>query len=110
MTTLTKPYLKFSANMQSITLASRYDQFIKKIEFSHFGIIAKSILIASCLGSITTMYIFENNGPLWEFIISLGFTMANLVACIGMAPTKWVVNLFTVNVFVNVILLIVNIH
>ena len=108
MTTLTRTYGRFDTNTQTITLASRYNSFIKKIEFSYFAIIAMAILISSCLGSITTMKIFENAAPLWMFILSLAVTMANLVACISQAPTKWVINLFTLSVFVNTVLLIVN--
>jgi hypothetical protein len=108
MTTLTKTYERFNTNTQTITLASRYSKFIKSIEFSYFSIIAMAILISSCLGSIATMKIFENAGPLWMFILSLAVTMANLVACISQASTKWVVNLFSLSIIVNVILLVAN--
>jgi hypothetical protein len=108
MTTLTKTYSHIEQVENTVNLARRYDAFIKRIEFSHFAIIAMAILIGSCLGSIATMKIFENNAPLWEFIASLTFTMANLVACIGQAPTKWVINLFVASLFVNTLLLLVN--
>ena len=108
MSTLARTYGRFDSNTQTITLASRYQLFIKKIELSYFGIIAMAILISSCLGGITTMKIFENVGPLWMFILSLTVTMSNLVACISQAPTKWVVSLFTLSVLVNTVLLIVN--
>ncbi|MES2679491.1 MAG: hypothetical protein V4635_06375 [Bacteroidota bacterium] len=109
MTTLTKTYSRFDTNTQTISLASRYNQFIKKIEFSYFGIISGAILFSSCLGSIATMKIFESAGPLWMFILSLSVTMANLVACISQAPLKWVVNLFTLSIVVNTLLLLVNV-
>ncbi len=108
MTTISKSYSSFDTNTQTISLASRYDQFIKKIEFSYFGIIAVAILFSSCLGSVATMKIFETGAPIWMFILSLGSTMANLVACISQAPIKWVVNLFALSMVVNTILLIVN--
>lgn len=108
MTTLTKTYGRFDTNTQTITLASRYNQFIKRIEFNYFAIIAMAILISSCLGSVATMKIFENAGPLWMFILSLAVTMANLAACISQASTKWVVNLFSLSVLVNAILLVAN--
>lgn len=110
MTTLAKTYSHVNQNeiVQSGSLSARYNRFIKSLEFSHFGVIAMAILFGSCLGSIATMKVFENNAPLWQFIVSLGFTMANLVACISQAPTKWVVNLFTASLFVNTLLLIIN--
>ncbi len=108
MTTLTKSYGRFDTNTQTITLSSRYNRFIKKLEFSHFGIIAMSILISGCLGGVTTMKVFENHAPDWQFIVSLVFTMANLVACISQASTKWVVNFFAASVAVNSALLVLN--
>jgi hypothetical protein len=108
MTTLTATRASFNTSTQTISLASRYNVFIKKLEFSYFGIIAMAILISSCLGSIATMKIFEHNAPLWQFIVSLGFTMANLVACISQAPMKWVINLFAASILVNTVLLLLN--
>ena len=109
MTTLSKTYNHSSYVSSTSSLSRRYNQFIKKMEFSHFGLIAVAILAGSCLGSITTMQIFEHNAPLWQFILSLDFTMANLVACIGQAPTKWVVNLCSLSILANTILLLLNI-
>jgi hypothetical protein len=109
MTTLTKTYERFDTGTQSISLASRYNQFIKRIEFSYFSLIAMFILIGSCLGSISTMQVFENNAPLWQFIISLGFTMANLVACISQSPLKWVVGIFASSILVNTLILAANV-
>lgn len=110
MTTLTSTHRYYhSRTEKNVTLASRYNMFIKKLEFSHFGFIAMAILINTCLGSIATMQVFVNHAPLWEFIASLAFTMANLVACIAQAPTKWVFNIFTASMIVNAALLLINI-
>jgi len=109
MTTLAKNHAHVSSNMQMITLPSRYNEFIKKIDLSYYGFIAMAILISSCLGAIATMQVFEHNAPLWQFMASLGFTMANLVACIGQAPTKWAVNLFAASLLVNTLLLLMNV-
>ncbi len=108
MTTLAKSYSHVQPIEKNPGLAIRYNAFIKKLEFSHFGLISMAILIGSCLGGITTMKIFETHSPDWQFIISLGITMANLVACISQAPTKWVVNLFAASVLVNAVLLVIN--
>lgn len=88
---------------------SAYDRFIENLNFSYFGLIAMAILIGSCLGGVATMKVFENDAPLWQFILSLAITMANLVACISQAPTKWVVNLFAASLLVNATLLLINI-
>lgn len=109
MTTLAKNYSHTASVENTNSSVSRYNAFIKKIEFNHFAILAMAILVGSCLGSITTMAIFENNAPIWQFMLGLAFTMANLVACIAQAPTKWVVNLFGASLVVNTLLLLINI-
>lgn len=108
MTTLTRTQARFNNSTQTISLASRYNTFIKKLESNYFGIIAMAILISSCLGGVTTMQVFAHHAPLWQFIVGLGFTMANLVACIAQAPIKWVFNLFIASLLVNTALLLLN--
>ena len=109
MNTLSKNYTQTQTLQNSLEIGGWYNRFIEKMTFNYYGFIAMSILIASCLGGITTMQIFENNAPLWQFIVSVSFTMANLVVCIGQAPTKWVINLFATSVLVNLFLLLINI-
>ena len=87
---------------------SRYDKLIEDLKFSHFGLMSMAILIGSCLGGITAMFVFENHAPFWEFAIALIVTMANLVASIAQAPTKWVLNVFVLSLAVNAILILIN--
>ena len=108
MTTIARSRQHTHSIAGSVYLAGRYNLLIRKLEFSYFGFIAMALLIGSCLGGITTMKIFENAGPFWEFLLSLGITMANLVACISQAPVKWVVNLFAAGLLVNTFLLMLN--
>jgi hypothetical protein len=67
-----------------------------------------AILIGSIMGGVAAMFVFQNDTPLWQFITGLAFTMANLVASIAQAPTKWVFNLFILSLIVNSILILVN--
>lgn len=108
MTTLTKTYTPSHSVVQTLNSTRLYTRLINRLEFSYFGLIAMSILISSCLGGITTMQIFETDAPLIEFILSVSFTMALLVACLSQAPTKWIVNLFALSILVNTVLLIIN--
>src|SRR5690606_30144178 len=87
---------------------SSYDKFVEGLKFSHFGLIAMAILFGSCLGSVATMMVFQNDAPIWQFGLSLSVTMANLVACISQAPTKWVINLFGLSLIVNTFILLLN--
>jgi hypothetical protein len=87
------------------SILQRYDRFIEGLKFSHFGIMAMVILIGSCLGSITAMVLFYNGAPMWVFGIGLFATLANLVASISQAPTKWMFNTFIVSVLINLVLI-----
>jgi hypothetical protein len=87
------------------TLPQRYDRFIERLKFSHFGIMAMVILIGSCLGSIAAMVLFYNGAPMWVFAIGLFASLANLVASISQAPTKWMINTFIVSVLINLVLI-----
>ncbi len=89
--------------------ASAYDRWIEKLKFSYFGLISMTILTGSILGAIGFfMYVFQNDAPFWQFIVALYCAMANLVASIGQAPTKWVVNLFFLSAAVSTLLIIIN--
>lgn len=114
MTTITKSYGRShishttQTNSNSIILLDHYNKLIEDLKFSHYGLITMAILIGSMMGSIAAMYVFEAGAPLWQFVVGLIFTMANLVACISQAPTKWVFNLFALSLIVNTILILVN--
>ena len=114
MTTITKSYgqshtsHQTQSNSSSLSLSQRYDNYIESLKFSHFGLISMAILIGSIIGGIAAMFVFQANAPFWQFIVGLGFTMANLVASIAQAPTKWVFNLFVLSLIVNTLLIVTN--
>jgi hypothetical protein len=109
MTTITKDFEVSSAaqlrEYTGLSLSARYNNFIEGLKFSHFGLIVMTMLIGSMLGSISAMFVFYNGAPIWVFAIGLFAAVANLVACISQAPTKWVVNCFLLSVVVNVTLM-----
>ncbi len=80
--------------MTSKVSDSAYDKFIEKLQFSYFGIISMTILVGSILGGIASMFIFQNDAPIWQAGLVMAIAMANNVAAIGQAPLKWVVNIF----------------
>lgn len=88
---------------------SAYDNWIKKLNFSYFGIISMTILVGSILGGIAAMYILKNDAPIWQLGICMSSTIANNVAAIGQAPTKWVVNLFFTCLAINIIFILLNV-
>ena len=107
MTTITRDYANQHTN--TTTLTDRYNKFIEKLQFSYFGLISMTILVGSILGGIAAMYVFENNAPMWQFILVIGFSTMNNVFAISQAPVKWVFNTFVLTVLVNVLLIALNV-
>ena len=105
MTTYAKSYSQQSEASLNTSMGS-YDLLIEKLKFNHFALISMAILIGSCAGGIAAMFVFMSGAPLWQFILGLGVSMANLIACIGQAPTKWVFNLLVLSIVVNALLII----
>ncbi len=68
-----------------------------------------TILIGSIMGGIAAMFILKNDAPIWQLGICMASAMANNVAAIGQAPTKWVVNLFLACLSINIILILLNV-
>jgi hypothetical protein len=83
-------------------------RFIEKAEFSYFGIIAMTISVGSILGGIAAMFVFQNDAPTWQLGVAMMVSMANNVAAIGQAPTKWVVNIFALCVVLNLLIIAIN--
>ena len=109
MTTLSKSYQSSHTATKSHGLAERYNAFIENMKFSYFGLISMTILIGSILGGITAMVILENGASIWQLGLCLAISMANNVAAIGQATTKWIVNLFAATLLINIVLILVNV-
>ena len=93
--------MQTSSSVSKVTLG-------EQLRFSHFAIISLSILVGSCLGGIASMYVFMNGAPFWQFVLGLGVSMANLVASIAQAPTRWVLLVFTASLLINLLLVVCN--
>lgn len=100
--------LSHSTGHGSSINGSWYSKLISKLEFSYFGLIAMTISIGSIIGGIAAMYIFENNAPIWQLGLCMMGAMANNVAAIGQAPTRWVVNIFLANFAIATLLILMN--
>lgn len=108
MATITKPYAG-SVSTASNNSVSGYDAFLKKLNFSYFGLISMTITIGSIIGGIAAMSILQNDGPIWQLALCMGLAMGNNVAAIGQAPIKWLFNTFCISTLVNVLLILANI-
>ncbi len=107
-TQLGKDAVSSQSHSQKVAGKSWYARLIQDLTFSHFALISLAILFGSCLGGVAAMYVLMAGFPIWAVGIGLAASLANLVACIAQAPTRWVVNLFTFSVVVNLLLFIVS--
>jgi hypothetical protein len=90
----------------SISKEGWYQRFLEEAKFNYFAVISMAILISSIWGGITAMVILENNAPIWVLCVNIYITMASNIASIGQAPVKWVINLFTLAMLVNLIIVL----
>lgn len=107
-TTLKSNALNLTANHSKQVSTGWYANFISKLEFSYFGLIAMTITIGSILGGLSAMQILSQDAPIWQLGLVMAGAMANNVSAIGQAPTKWVVNLFTLSTVISILFIIVN--
>lgn len=107
MTTYAKHYEGTTVTQHNSGVSGRWNKMIENLKFSHFALICISILFGSCMGGVAAMYILQAGMPIWVVGIALAVSLANLVASIAQAPTKWVVNLFAFSLLVNIILLLI---
>jgi hypothetical protein len=107
MATIAKTF-NHEYSVKSMSLTERYNQFIENLKFSHFGLISMTILIGSILGGVASMYVFQSGAPFWQFIVCLYAAMANLVASIAQAPTKWVFNIFVLSTVINILFILIH--
>ena len=88
---------------------SWYNQWVKKLEFSYYGIISMTILIGSCYGAIAAMIVLQNDAPIWQLGVCIFVAMGNNVAAIGQAPLKWVINMFGLCMLISTLLILINV-
>ena len=106
MATLAKVYTKEGVEIKTEGLTNRYNKFIESLQPNYFGLISMAILIGSIIGGIAAMYIFEDDAPLWQFALCLGFSMANNVFAIAQAPIKLIWNTFMLTIIVNAAIIV----
>jgi hypothetical protein len=86
-----------------------YDELIKKLDFSYFGLISMTILVGSILGGLSASTVLSNDAPIWQLCLVSAASMASNTAAIAQAPTKWVINLFILSILINSLLILINI-
>jgi hypothetical protein len=67
-----------------------------------------TITIGSILGGLSAMQILSHDAPIWQLGLVMAGAMANNVSAIGQAPTKWVVNLFTLSSLISILFILTN--
>lgn len=89
-------------------MLNRINAFFEKQEFNRYGIMAMTLTAGSCLGSVAVLFIFKNDGAMWQIAVCAAVSMLANTAAIGMTPMKTVLWTFVASVFVNLLLILVN--
>lgn len=84
-------------------------KFIEQAEFNRFGIMAMTLIIQSCLGSIAVCYISSWDSAAGLVLLGLvaAFTMGANAIAIVQAPMKWVIWSFASSCFVSIIVTLI---
>ncbi|MCB0450478.1 MAG: hypothetical protein KDC97_10205 [Confluentibacter sp.] len=89
-----------------------YDKYFRDFDQDYILYIPLSIIFQSCLGSIAAMYILMNSTKTFHFVeltLCVIFAMAYNGAVFAQLKTKWIFNLLLVTLFVDVVLIIMNV-
>lgn len=97
-----------ASSKEQSKLFARYNKFVEELEGVYFGFISMAIAIGSAIGGISVMYLFENHAPIWQIIIGISFSLTNNIVAILQLHARWVLDIFILNLIVNLILIAVN--
>jgi hypothetical protein len=109
MTTITKAGIHANVRETQKENVKTGSKFLEEAKFNYFFLISFVILVGSCLGGITAMYILKANAPTWQLVANIYLTMGCNVACIGQASAKWVIRIFALSTIANIVLLVANV-
>lgn len=85
-----------------------YNNLLRDFQSSYMMMIPLSIVFQSCLGSIATLYIIMNKGPmmLLQLGICIAVTMMYNASILAQLKSKSVFNLLILSVLSNILLII----
>jgi len=85
---------------------SFWHRMINDLETNRFGVISIVILLVGCLGGVAVGLGAINS--LWQLIAVVIPTMLTLSLLLAVAPLKHILNVMAIAIFIDVILIIVN--
>lgn len=85
-----------------------YNNLLRDFQSSYMMMIPLSIVFQSCLGSIATLYIIMNKGPmmLLQLGICIAVTMMYNASILAQLKSKSVFNLLILSILSNILLII----
>jgi len=91
------------------TLRLKYDRLMKALDFSYFAFISFVIAVSACLGGGLVKFSLEYNSVLWQFILGMCLSLANIVACVAQFPVRWVFAIFVLTTLANSALILISV-
>jgi hypothetical protein len=93
--------------METTQVAGFWDKVFKgELEENRFAIISAVLLIVGCLGGLTVG--FGAIHHTWQLIVIVIPTMTTLSLLLAVSPLKWILNMATISIIINLLVLIVN--
>jgi len=93
--------------METTHVAGFWDKVFKgDLEHNRFAIISAVLLIVGCLGGLTVG--FGAIHHTWQLIVIVIPTMTTLSLLLAVSQLNWILNLATVSIIINLLILIVN--
>lgn len=111
MPALTKTYsaetIKTTSRIH--VLRQKYDRLMEQLDFSYFAFISFCIAISACLGGGLVKFSLEYNSVLWQFILGMCLSLANIVACVAQLPVRWIFGIFVTTTIANIALILISV-
>lgn len=108
-TTKTQVATKPKTQLNTISIDGWFNKQAENFEKSRFGWMAMYITAQSCLGSIASLYILQNNASDVFLVLCAVITMVCNAIFIAQGPGKWCIASFYLSVFANSLFIINNI-
>jgi hypothetical protein len=109
MATLIKTYSAPVGSKKQALLKQRYNRLMTQLNFGYFGFISLVIAISACLGGVVVKFSLEYNSVLWQFVLGMCLSLANIVACVAQVPVRWVFAVFVTTTLANISLILISV-
>lgn len=89
-------------------MLSTINHQIDRLENFRYPLMAMTLTVGSCWGSLAIFFLTQNSAPLWHLVLCAVVTMTHNAAAIGVAPMRAVVYSFLLSIGANALIILLN--